>query len=146
CPTQSVTFTVTASGSGLTYQWRKNLNPIDGATGASYQIASIVPGDAGSYDVLVSGSCTPPATSSAGTLTVNTTTAIDTQPSSVTVCAGQPANLSVAASGTNLTYQWRRAGVDIDGATSPAYSIASAMTSQGGTYDVVVTGACGVVT
>ncbi|PYR36150.1 MAG: hypothetical protein DMF90_11105, partial [Acidobacteria bacterium] len=68
---QSVTFSVTASGSApLTYQWRKGGVPIPGATSSSYTIASVVVGDAASYDVVVTNACGS-ATSNAATLTVN---------------------------------------------------------------------------
>ena len=51
----SVTFSVIASsGQSLSYQWRKNGSAISGATGASYTIASALPSDVASYDVVVS--------------------------------------------------------------------------------------------
>jgi len=68
--TESVTFSVTATGTGLSYQWRKGGSPIGGATSSSYTISSVVIGDAGSYDVVVTGTCGS-ATSDAATLTVN---------------------------------------------------------------------------
>src|SRR6185503_6100296 len=40
----------------LTYQWRKDSNPIGGATGSSYSIASLAPGDSGTYDVVINNS------------------------------------------------------------------------------------------
>jgi hypothetical protein len=52
----SVTFSVSATGSGadpLTYQWSMNGTPISGATGASYTIASVSSGDAGTYEVTI---------------------------------------------------------------------------------------------
>ena len=69
CPGASVTFTAGAAGAGSGYQWRKNGVPINGATGSSFTIASAVSGDAGSYDVLVTGACGGPI-SNAVTLSV----------------------------------------------------------------------------
>ncbi len=47
-------FTVSATGSQpLRYQWQLNNSPISNATNATYTIASIVNGDAGSYTVAV---------------------------------------------------------------------------------------------
>ncbi|HEY1604330.1 MAG TPA: immunoglobulin domain-containing protein [Allosphingosinicella sp.] len=70
---QSVTFSVTASGSGtLAYQWRKNGTAIAGATLSSYSIFAVQTSDQGSYDVVVSNSAGS-ATSSAATLTVTAT-------------------------------------------------------------------------
>ncbi|MDY0747035.1 DUF3500 domain-containing protein [Paucibacter sp. R3-3] len=67
----SATFSVVATGSGtLSYQWFKGSTAISGATAASYTIASTAAGDAGSYDVVVTGSGVS-TTSATATLTVN---------------------------------------------------------------------------
>ncbi|HWQ32803.1 MAG TPA: immunoglobulin domain-containing protein [Blastocatellia bacterium] len=53
---------------------------------------------------------------------------------------------SVAASGTApLSYQWRKNGSAISGATSATYSITAASVADAGSYDVVVTSSCGAV-
>jgi hypothetical protein len=80
---ESVSFSVTATGTGLTYQWRKNGVAINGATSASYTISSVASTDAGSYDVVVSGDCGSPVTSEAAILTV-------TQRSSSTTVTASP--------------------------------------------------------
>jgi hypothetical protein len=52
---QGVVFSVEAAGSPtLTYQWRKGVSPISGATSASYSIASVQLSDVGSYNCVVS--------------------------------------------------------------------------------------------
>jgi Pectate lyase superfamily protein/Immunoglobulin I-set domain len=51
---QSAKFSVTASGTGLSYQWRMNSSAISGATAASYSIASASASRAGTYTVVVS--------------------------------------------------------------------------------------------
>ncbi len=51
---QPATFTVAASGTGLSYQWKHNNQPIPGATAASYPIASVALADRGFYHVVVS--------------------------------------------------------------------------------------------
>lgn len=59
-----VTFTATANGlPSPTYQWQKNGVNINGATGSSYTVASVVEGDAGSYTVI--------ATNPVGSVTSN---------------------------------------------------------------------------
>lgn len=60
--------------------------------------------------------------------------------------AGQPLTVDVLAGGSHLTYQWRRNGVDLTGATNAVYSVAAATTNDSGAYTVVVSGARGVVT
>jgi hypothetical protein len=142
CVGQPVTFSVVATGTGISYQWLKNGVNISGATGTSYQIASVAAGDAGSYTVTITGTCQPSATSSAATLTVRTPPAITTQPTAQTTCTGQSATFTVVATGTSLTYQWRKGGSAITGATNASYSINNATTGDAGSYDVVVSGAC----
>jgi uncharacterized delta-60 repeat protein len=51
----NATFSVAAGGTSLAYQWRKNGNPLTGATGSSLSLNSLQGTDAGNYDVVVSG-------------------------------------------------------------------------------------------
>lgn len=71
---------------------------------------------------------------------------ITTQPSAVTITAGQSFSLRVTATGNELTYQWTKGGVNIAGATSATYSKASATTADSGSYAVTVTNSAGSVT
>ena len=139
----SASFTVAASGTApLSYQWKKDNVDIGGATAATYTITSTVTGDAGGYTVYVSNSAGN-ATSNAATLTVNAAAgspSITTQPSSQNAVAGSPVTLSVAASGSGLTYQWKKDGVDIAGATGASLIFTNASASDSGNYTVVVTG------
>ncbi len=67
---QSATFTVTATGTALSYQWRFNSSPIAGATGSSFMTNNVQIGSAGSYSVVITNSVG--ATNSANAvLTVN---------------------------------------------------------------------------
>jgi hypothetical protein len=141
CAGTNVTFSVTVTGLGLSYQWRKGGVNIGGATSSSYTITGVAIGDAGSYDVVVTGTCGP-VTSNTATLTVNTSPVITTQPLSQSVCSGGNVTFSVIATGTGLTYQWRKGGVNIGGATSSSYTITAAVTGDAGNYDVVVSGTC----
>jgi Immunoglobulin I-set domain len=142
CAGSSASFTIAATGTNLSYQWRKAGTNIPGATNATYTIANTTSAEAGNYDVIVTGTCGS-QTSNAVSLTVNAVTVITTQPSVQTVCAGTSASFTVAATGTNLSYQWRKAGTNIPGATSATYTIANATSTDAGNYDVVVTGSCG---
>jgi hypothetical protein len=60
----------TASYPSLSYQWRKDGNPISGATSSTFTIASTKPADAGNYTVVVTNSLGSVA-SNAAALTVN---------------------------------------------------------------------------
>ena len=140
----SATFSVTATGTNLTYQWKKGGTDISGAVFSSYTISSVASGDAGDYTVVVSGACGSPVTSNTATLTVSCTNpAITSHPQSITRAVGTSATFSVTATGTSLTYQWKKGGTDISGATSSSYTISSVATGDAGNYTVVVSGACG---
>ena len=147
---QTASFSVTATGTGpLSYQWRKNGSNISGATSASYSISSINLSDAGDYSVRVSNSAGN-VTSSNATLTVNPQVVapqITSQPQDATVTEGQTANFSVTATGTGpLSYQWRKDGTNISGATSASHNISITSLSDAGDYSVRVSNSAGNVT
>ncbi|MBZ5700181.1 MAG: immunoglobulin domain-containing protein, partial [Acidobacteriia bacterium] len=66
---------------------------------------------------------------------------ITTQPASQTVTAGQTATFTVAATGTApLTYQWKKNGTAISGATSTSYTTPATTSSDNGAqFTVTVT-------
>jgi hypothetical protein len=73
---------------------------------------------------------------------------ITSQPASQTVTAGQPATFSVVASGTApLSYQWRKNGSNVSGATSASYTTPATTATDGGSqFSVVVSNSTGSVT
>ena len=145
----AATFSVVAAGDApLSYQWRRNGAPIAGATSASYVLTPTAGSDSGaSFDVVVSNSVGS-VTSAAATLTVNVTPSITTPPANVTVTAPAAATFSVVAAGTApLSYQWRRNGAPIAGATSASYVLTpTAVSDDGASFDVVVSNVAGSVT
>ncbi|GIV55367.1 MAG: hypothetical protein KatS3mg040_0135 [Candidatus Kapaibacterium sp.] len=146
CEGGTVSFSVTASGSNLSYRWRRNGTDVPGATAATLTIANVTQAQAGSYDCVVSGACGQPVTSNSATLTVNPQTTITAHPQSATVCQGASVTFSVTATGSNLRYQWRKGSTDIAGATSASYTIANVALADTGFYACVVTGDCGAPT
>ena len=149
---QSATFSVTASGTApLNYQWRKNGTAINGATSASYTTPAETTSDNGAqFTVLVSNSAGS-LTSNVAILTVTTAPvapSITSQPSSQTVFSGQTATFSVLANGTSpLSYQWRKNGTAISGATSATYTTPAETTSDSGAlFSVVISNSVGSVT
>jgi len=72
---------------------------------------------------------------------------VSAHPQSVAIEADAAASLTVTATGTGtLTYQWQKDGVDIPGATSSTFSLASAKPWHIGDYTVRVTDNNGTVT
>ena len=146
----TATFTVTATGTApLFYQWRFNGGNLTGATSAALTRNNCQTNNAGAYSVVVSNA-TGTATSSAATLTVTPSAiapTIATTPTNLTVNAGSLASFTVAANGTApFSYQWRRNGVNIPGATSATWTLSTAQPTDAGTYSVVVSNAAGSVT
>ncbi len=66
--------------------------------------------------------------------------AIFRQPTNDWVVAGQPAAFDVGVTGQPpLTFQWRREGVNLPGATNAAFAISAAQTNHAGRYTALVT-------
>jgi subtilisin family serine protease/outer membrane protein assembly factor BamB len=73
--------------------------------------------------------------------------AITAQPQSVNVAFGYPLALSVTVTGqAPLTYQWKKDGVEVPGATSATYTVASATAASSGSYTVTISGPQGTLT
>ncbi len=143
CAGNTVNFSVTASGTGaLSYQWKQDGTNV-GTNSATLSIANTQAANAGTYTVDVTGTCGA-LTSNNALLTVNPLTTITTQPVATSGCQGQNTTFTVVAAGTGvLSYQWKFGGVNISGATSTSYNIASTSSANDGSYLVAVTGGCG---
>jgi hypothetical protein len=143
----SISLSVKASGPGiLSYQWRKDGVAIPGATNSTFSLPLASPAASGSYTVLIS-SADDLIESDPVTVKINPDlTSISTQPLAQALKTGDTLNLSVTATGSGtLTYQWKKDGVAIPGATSASYSKSSLTTSDAGLYTVLVSGAKGSV-
>lgn len=150
CPGDNITFSVTASGTGLTYQWRKDGINIGGATGSSFNIPSVVAGDAAStpgYDVVVTGTCGN-ITSSAATLGVNAAT--PAVPGAITGTTAQCASTtgqtySISAVSNATTYTWTvPAGWSITAGTgTTAITVTTGTVGQNGNITVTAGNSCG---
>jgi hypothetical protein len=93
-------------------------------------------GGGSSYNPTIPG--TPPATAPA----------ITTQPANTSASVGNTATFSVVASGTDpLSYQWKKGGTAISGATSASYTTpAVTIGDNGSIFTVVITNSAGSVT
>ncbi len=116
------------TGNGLVYQWKKDGTVINGATGATYTATG-----SGTYKVTVTNSNGCTKASNAVTVTVNASpSASFTASGPLTFCAGGSV-VFTANSGNNLSYQWKRNGNNIAGATQINYTA-----TQAGIYKVIV--------
>ena len=136
CPnvSNSATFSVTATGGSLSYQWKKNNTDIPGATSASYTIPNVTSASAGAYMVEVSN---PVGSVNSNTVYLNISVAVQPSPSGQLIATGAGCSLSVSAN--NATgYQWRRNGVNISGANSSSYVINDLNAADSGSYAVQI--------
>ena len=142
---QDATFTVTATGSQLEYQWRRDDVDLPGATAASYTLTSAALGDDGATFRVVVSNAAGDVSSQSATLTVNLAQpVIATQPASQTVTEGEAATFTVVATGSQLSYQWRRDAQPIAGANTATYVLDPVtLADSGSSFDVVVTNAAG---
>lgn len=146
----AVSFAVAATGTApLTYQWRKDFVGISGATSATLALTSALPADAGDYSVLIFNSFGH-AVSTSASLTVTALTTpptIASQPASQNSAIGANATFAVTATGAApLSYQWRKNGTAISGATSASFTVTAAQSADGGNYTVTVTNSRGTAT
>lgn len=143
-------FSVSATGTApLSYQWRKNGTEIAGANSASYTTPAMTMSDNGARFSVVVANSVGSVTSSDATLTVTAAApSIVTQPSAQTALVGQTATYSVSVTGTApLSYQWRKNGSNITGATGASYTTPTlTLADSGATYSVVVSNSLGSVT
>jgi hypothetical protein len=104
------------------------------------------------YRCIVSGICSPAATSNNAILTVYTPASVTGQPVNATICEASNTNFTVTAAGSGITYQWQVSTGggpfnNISGATAATLPINAAVVGQNGNqYRVVVTGNCGTIT
>ena len=160
CAGATTSFTVGATGAGITYQWSIGANPIvnnppySGATTNTLTITNASSTLSGTtYTCTVSsGICTPPVSVNV-TLTVDTLVSIVGQPANDTICAGQNASFHVSAIGTGLTYKWYKVigsaytlinnGGVYSTATTSTLSLTSVPNTMSGTsYKCIITGTC----
>lgn len=166
CPGGNTTFSVTATGTGLMYQWEVNAGSgwsvlvnggmVSGAMSSTLMLTGVSIADNNKqYRCVVSGTCPTPATSAAATLTINSVPAINTQPMASVICLNGNTSFSVGATGTGVMYQWQSSfnggstwtnisnAAPYSGATTAMLSVTAApSTINGYLYRCVVSGTC----
>jgi hypothetical protein len=142
----TVTLSVAATGSPTpTFQWRKNSTAIAGATNSNLTLTNVQAADAGDYTAVVSNSAGS-VTSTIATLAIAaaaTGPVVTSQPQSQNLATGATATLAVSATGNDLAYQWKKAGVALAGANGSSFTIPNVTADSMGFYYVTVTSASG---
>ena len=146
-------FAVSVTGTApLSFQWSKDGNPLTDAGEFSGSLSNVLTvtgvstNDAGNYSVAISNTAGSTNSASA-TLAVIVPPAIITPPSPVAAIAGTNVSFTVTAEGTApFTYQWRKNGVNISGATSSTLTLNTISTASAANYSVIVANAAGSAT
>src|SRR5204862_2356088 len=107
--------------------------------------------DTGSQCTFVVSNTAGSLTSNSAMLTISAAAvapSITTQPASQTMTTGQmPTSMAVAAGTAPLSYQWRKNGTAISGATSASYTTpATTAADNGAQFTIVVSNIAGSVT
>lgn len=154
CPNSTATFSVTGSGTSLTYQWQvstdggANFSNVSGATSATYSFTATTAQNGAQYRCVLTGGCGAPVNSAAATLSVTGATTVTTQPAATSACSGASATFSTAANGGGLTYQWQVSTnggstyTNVAGATAATYTFTTASAQNGNLYRCVISSSC----
>lgn len=121
------------------YIWLKIVSPMD-ITEGPFMVSSFEEEDP--HDDVSTWSIEAASAGSVDVRDVPDEVIIDTQPVGQTLTAGQTLVLSVAAHATDastLTYQWKKGGTNVTGATSATYTKTGTTSADAGDYTVVVT-------
>ena len=139
---QNATFSVSASGGPLTYQWFFDEDTTTaGATNATFTVTNAQDSNIGGYSVVVSNAFGG-VLSDTAELSVSEPTApsIVTQPLSQTVLPGQSVTFNVEAGGSApIYYQWYfDTNTLVTNATGSTLTLTNVQANQAGTYSVAV--------
>jgi hypothetical protein len=142
CNAGMVNLQATGSAGTTLYWYADATSTTQVGVGTSYTTPSI--SSTTTYYVTAVGSgCESPRTPVDAI--VNDRIVVTAQPVGQGVCMGSAVTFSIGATGSGLTYQWRKDGVNITNATSNTYSIANAVAADAAQYDVVITNPCGII-
>ena len=158
CAGQPISASVAASANGggnLRYVWTSGGTEISGATASTFSIARASANDAKTYSVAVSNDC---GTISGGnftvivgdkpTVTISTSILNNETTGKPTVCLGSPISFSVTSESNSYSpsYTWYKDDVSKGTSTSNALTINSSVTTDAGTYKLMVANTCGTTT
>ena len=154
CEVSTATFTAASSGFPTpTVQWQvstdggANFNNIPGATNTTLSFTATAADNGNKYRAVFTNAGGS-ATTTAATLTVNTSPTVTTNPTNQTACEGQPVSFTAAANGSPApTVQWQVSSggpfSNISGATSTTLSFTATTAENGKSYRAVFSNECG---
>lgn len=122
----------------ISYQWRYNGADIADAVERTLTLTNVQASASGLYSVRVANPAGTNISANAA-LFVNSPPVVIVNLTNQTTIIGSNVTFTVVATGgAPFTYQWRRNGISISGASQQSYTISGVQTSHAGTYDVLV--------
>jgi uncharacterized delta-60 repeat protein len=139
-----VTLSVVASGTPApTYQWRKDGTAITGSTYSTLSLGWVTLASAGNYDVVVTNSAGS-VTSSVAVITVQQAPTFAAYPQNANVLVGSTVTLaSSVLAQPAATFQWKKDGNVISGATDSTLVLRNVQMGDAGSYTIVATSTLG---
>ena len=114
---KDVTFSITATGNGLKYQWQASKDKgvtwtnscMTGNKTNTLTVSAVASRNGYKFRCIVTDASGKTVTSNAATLTIGSSTElkITSQPANVTAKAGANVTFSITATGSGLKYQWQ---------------------------------------
>ncbi len=128
-----------------TYQWQKDGFDLVGQTAATLNLAALGTNGAGNYTLVASSALGTNSTTTS--VTVLGPPVITIQPVPPPAVVANPFTISVVVTGAPpFTFQWRKGGAAIGGATFRTFTNAAAALGDSGNYDVVIGNSFGSAT
>lgn len=145
CLGSNAVFSVTATGSGLSFKWKKDGATIVGANNNILTIPNISITDEASYLCTIWNNCDT-VTSNLVVLTTNTLPSITAQPYNYSECTGDTFKFITTSVGTPpITYQWYHQGIIVTDSTNHTLTINNTTSTDSGSYYCGITNICGTV-
>lgn len=147
--TTNGTWTSATTITGYTYQWKRNGSTIGGATASTYTLVTADYGNTITVTVTATngGGSTPATSTATGTVTepvpVNTVAPVASGYVYYSTTLSVTTGTWTSATTPTYTYQWKRNGSDIGGATSSTYNVVAADEGQSITCAVTATNTAG---
>ena len=160
CVGSGTSYSVTAQGTALTYQWQLNtptgwVSLSNGGAYAGVTTSTLIISNAtllmhnGQYRCVVNGVCPPALLSDAATLTVHAPATVSASPTDQEVCSGSAVTFTVSGTSVpTINYQWQVSAnggtiwTDISGANGATYTISNVpMSATGNRYRCLLSNA-----
>ncbi|HML84803.1 MAG TPA: hypothetical protein PKE52_06550, partial [Bacteroidales bacterium] len=145
CLGSNTSFTFTATGDSLHYQWYKNGALMPGQTATTLSFSPVTYADTANYYCRIWNTCAPVNTVNAN-LNINIVPVITVQPQNLLSCVGNNDLLTVTATGDSLYYQWNFNGFPIPGATNRQHFFTPVTLANIGNYSVTIHNTCSTIT